>query len=435
MKKIILAWLLVVCLCVSLMPVAVAAEAGLLDNFQQVTTYTEGQFTDVPSTEWYASSVVQAYELGLISGSSETTFSPEGQITGGETLALACRLHNTYTNGSATFENGSPWYQPYVDYAMDNGIISEELSSYTTALSRAEFTEILCGALSSEAFPVINTVADNQIPDVTITDACADSIYSFYRAGILAGNDEYGTFTPDEPITRSAVAVILVRIVDEAARMDVALQDKPILPEQIYTTASLSMYTGDTKELSVSFVPVNTTVKSVTWASSNPSVATVTSNGVVTAVAAGTTQITITTSNGVSTGCNVTVTKTPSIGAVNAESQIGGFSYYKNSADGITLYWQAPNNSGKTINYYTVHCAFYNAVGDPAYDEITHIATKDVKYVGPVAPNADLLVYGIIGYVPVCHKIVVEYVDLVYADDTTERVWLYHTTTSSRLYH
>lgn len=33
-------------------------------------------------------------------------------------------------------------------------------------------------------------------------------IYALYRAGILTGNDSYGTFTPDTNITRGAVATI-----------------------------------------------------------------------------------------------------------------------------------------------------------------------------------------------------------------------------------
>ena len=84
-----------------------------------------------------------------------------------------------------------------------------------------------------------------------------------------------------------------------------------------------------------------------------------------------------------------------------------GFCYYKNSADGIKVCWGGENLSKKTINYYTITVYFYNAVGDPAYSEITGKSSKTIKYVGPVSPGKDLVIFGIVDYVPVCSKVVI----------------------------
>ncbi len=106
-----------------------------------------------------------------------------------------------------------------------------------------------------------------------------------------------------------------------------------------------------------------------------------------------------------------------------------GFSYYKNSADGIKLCWQATNLSGKSIKYYTITLYFYNSVGDPAYSDITGKSSKTIKYVGPVAADGDLVIFGIVDYVPVCSKIVVGDIKLEYSDGTTESGWYgYYTT-------
>lgn len=57
---------------------------------------------------------------------------------------------------------------------------------------------------------------DGAIPDVDVTDTYGTEIYTLYRAGILVGNDAYGTFTPSTYITRGAVATIIARMVDES---------------------------------------------------------------------------------------------------------------------------------------------------------------------------------------------------------------------------
>ena len=71
-------------------------------------------------------------------------------------------------------------------------------------------------------------------------------------------------------------------------------------------TTSATLYVGDTVQLVGTVKPVNASDKSLTWSSSNTSVATV-YNGSVTAKSQGTATITATTSNGKTATCTVTV--------------------------------------------------------------------------------------------------------------------------------
>ena len=75
-------------------------------------------------------------------------------------------------------------------------------------------------------------------------------------------------------------------------------------------TTELELSVGESSTLSANVLPDNATYKTVTWSSSNTAVATVSSNGVVTGVGAGTATITVITIDGGKTAtCTVTVTE------------------------------------------------------------------------------------------------------------------------------
>ena len=71
--------------------------------------------------------------------------------------------------------------------------------------------------------------------------------------------------------------------------------------------ASENLIVGMTKKLEATITPEDATTKTITWTSSNTDVATVSSEGIVTAKGGGTTVITATTNNGKTAKCTITV--------------------------------------------------------------------------------------------------------------------------------
>ena len=103
----------------------------------------------------------------------------------------------------------------------------------------------------------------------------------------------------------------------DSKELTLTINPAPILVTGVtLDQAELALYTGDTATLSATVTPENATNKSLTWSSDNQNVATV-ENGKVTAKAAGTATITVTTEDGEKTAtCTVTVTdKTYTISA------------------------------------------------------------------------------------------------------------------------
>ncbi|MDL2317509.1 Ig-like domain-containing protein [Eubacteriales bacterium OttesenSCG-928-A19] len=85
------------------------------------------------------------------------------------------------------------------------------------------------------------------------------------------------------------------------------------LTELSLMRASFVLYPGDEAPLVPNFVPANATDQNVTWTSSNPAVATVSSSGVVRAVSVGSAVITVKGFNNVSTTATIVVSNDPSI--------------------------------------------------------------------------------------------------------------------------
>ena len=210
--------------------IPVFAASGNMKNFEKKFTY-EGQFEDVAESAWYAPYVTAAFEYGFVSGNSETTYNPDGNITLAETLVIADRIHSTYYGSEIESVSGGEWYETYVKYAEANGVIAPgAYPDYKARATRAQFAAILAKALPEAALDELADIA--VIPDVPKSAAYAAPVYALYNAGILSGSDEYGTFHPASNIKRSEVAVIALNMADESRRKAPELKVKVRLRQQ-----------------------------------------------------------------------------------------------------------------------------------------------------------------------------------------------------------
>jgi len=180
------------------------------------------KFTDVPENAWYYEDVKGAVESGIVNGKSDTEYKPNDNLTYAEAIKLAACMHQLYTEGNVSINGGTPWYQPYIEYCVDKGIITVEradLYSYNDNATRAGYMEIFAKALPDEALRQINNVPDDSIPDVPSSKAYAPAVYKLYRAGILQGVDDDHNCKPLDNIKRSEVAAIITRMMNENKRV------------------------------------------------------------------------------------------------------------------------------------------------------------------------------------------------------------------------
>ena len=219
MKKLlslVLSLALALSLCV---PVMAASES--MTNFQKTATYNN-QFSDVSASYWATPSIKLCYEYGFMKGTTPKQFSPTGALTVAEAIVMADRLHEIYTTGQSTLTNGEPWYQTYVDYAIENGIVQAgDFTSYTAKATRGQMAYLFSRALPASVLPSINNV--QTLPDVTGSTKYSQEIFSLYNAGVLTGSDVFGTFKPNDNIIRAEAAAILTRVALPEQRKTVVL--------------------------------------------------------------------------------------------------------------------------------------------------------------------------------------------------------------------
>jgi hypothetical protein len=202
-------------------PVHAWAEAK---EFAKVNEYS-GSFTDIKDTDWFKEDVISSFETGLLKGKDTNTFDPYGNITLAEAITLAARVHSIYTESSIENNNSDgQWYQPYVDYALVNGLIIEgEFKDFAKIASRAEVAYVFCNAISKENLYDINNITS--IPDVDRNTLYNEEIFILYNSGIVAGSDNYGTFNPDSFITRAEASAIVNRVANTSKRISARFEN------------------------------------------------------------------------------------------------------------------------------------------------------------------------------------------------------------------
>ena len=180
-------------------------------GFTKTEEYPTGKFTDVPENQWYAGEVKSAFELGFMKGQSDTLFAPNGNVTVAEGITMASRVHSIYNGTEIKSVTGGKWYDMYIAYAKENGLIKDgQFTNYDRNIMRYEMAVMFANAMAKDYFTAKNDIKD--IPDVAETEEYYDELMMLYKAGVVLGSDEYGNFYATNPIKRSETAAIINRV-------------------------------------------------------------------------------------------------------------------------------------------------------------------------------------------------------------------------------
>jgi len=184
--------------------------------------YAEAQFEDVKKNDWFYGGVSAAKESGLMNGVSDTQFAPSATLSVEQGVTVAARIHSLYTD--KTIPSDFQGYGYYMDYAVEKGIVPQGYFDDTgRPIKRKELSYIIDNSLDGDILEAKNDV--KFVPDADIGSEYYDGLLRLYNAGILGGFDEYGSFLPDNNLTRAELAVVLDRILHKESRISNSFVD------------------------------------------------------------------------------------------------------------------------------------------------------------------------------------------------------------------
>ena len=195
MRKKLLAWALVACMVIAMLPAALAAD-----------------FTDVAEDAWYKESVDAVVEAGLMKGVSEGIFNPQGTVTRAEVVQVLYNMAGTPEDGETSFADAAGrWYAPAAAWAEAEAIVDagDEFRGGEAA-TRAEIADMLYRYAKFAHLPCgMSSDVASAAPDAAdIPEEAQAGISWCVDIGIIGGDTD-GNLKPNDSATRAEFAKLL----------------------------------------------------------------------------------------------------------------------------------------------------------------------------------------------------------------------------------
>ncbi len=204
MKKRMLALFLSLVMVLGLLPTGAFAAGGELP------------FQDLEAGAWYLEAVQYAYETGMMNGTGENTFSPNGSATRATLVTLLHRMEKTPPAQGETFSDVAEgaWYAPAVAWASANGIVKgvgDGSFRPDDVLTREQFATILYRYAKYKGVDVSGAGDLSSFADAdTVSDFAKEAMAWAVKTGLITGTGD-GRLDPIGGATRAQAAAILMR--------------------------------------------------------------------------------------------------------------------------------------------------------------------------------------------------------------------------------
>ncbi len=162
-------------------------------------------YSDVESGAWYADAVQYVAGKGLMNGTGNNQFSPNGLTTRGMIMTILARSAGVDTSG------GAVWYEKSMNWAKANGV--SDGTNPTATISREQLAAMLYRYAGS---PKTDGKLDGFADADSVSAYAVGAMQWAVRNGIVNGAN--GKLNPKNNATRAEVAAILMRFCENIAK-------------------------------------------------------------------------------------------------------------------------------------------------------------------------------------------------------------------------
>lgn len=182
----------------------------------------ENPFSDVSETSWYYSSVVEAYDNGLMNGVGGGKFNPKGTLTREQFVTILANIAQAdvseYKGAASPFTDVSStaWYAPYVLWAYDNGYASgygNGKFGVGDAVTREQMAKFIINYCDANLLTLPNHTVATFTDEDTISSWAKLAVDECHAAGIFNGDDN-GNMNPRNTAIRAEAAKVAVNLND-----------------------------------------------------------------------------------------------------------------------------------------------------------------------------------------------------------------------------
>lgn len=179
---------------------------------------SNSRFNDIETVPWAKEAILALAQIGVIKGTSDTTFSPNDPISRGDYVTLLVRLLGLNADLGEGFSDVpvESYYYQTITTAKTLGIIDgvgNNMFEPESSISRQDMMTMTYRALSR-----LGMTADWQPSDLSefgdanmVSDYALESVQYVVGGGLIAG-DENGNIAPLANTTRAETAVFLYRL-------------------------------------------------------------------------------------------------------------------------------------------------------------------------------------------------------------------------------
>ena len=179
-------------------------------------------FTDVKSGNWFYDAVKYAYEQGLMTGTSATTFAPNGTMNRAMIVTVLYRLEKSpAVTGASKFTDvpAGQWYSDAVAWAAANKIVNgydETTFGPMNAVTREQMAAILFRYEQVKGLENVTLEENlNRFPDQNKISAYAIPALQWAVGQKIINGNADGTLDPTGTATRAQVAQIFTNLLNK----------------------------------------------------------------------------------------------------------------------------------------------------------------------------------------------------------------------------